>query len=305
MIIALLMKDLAGATGKEEFAHRCFQMMAGTSTGGLIALMLGRLQIPANEVLENYSYLSQRLFDSRYKSIRSLYKGCKYSSATAKRIFENIVNERCPSGSRELLNEDDMNSCSVFVTAIDAGNTAGGPLIMRSYGKQTSYTVLEAAEATTAAPSYFTPKTLSTGEIVIDGGVRYNNPSEILLEEARKKFGRYVRFKLFLSIGTGEKSPLVMRCYRDARAFTSLPRFMSKIMTDSEPAHQRMYTRFEESDLGTYFRINAPAIGDVSLDDYRSIPAMLRATESFMSTPHMLGVRKEITALLMENYPCI
>ena len=39
-----------------------FDMIAGTSTGGLIAIMLGRLRMSVDECIETYKTLSQRIF---------------------------------------------------------------------------------------------------------------------------------------------------------------------------------------------------------------------------------------------------
>ena len=40
-----------------------FDMIGGTSTGGLIAIMLGRLQMTVDECIAAYTSLSDRVFD--------------------------------------------------------------------------------------------------------------------------------------------------------------------------------------------------------------------------------------------------
>ncbi|TDL25976.1 FabD/lysophospholipase-like protein [Rickenella mellea] len=297
-IMSILMDDLARATGREERVGDCFDLLAGTSTGGLIALMLGRLRVPANSLIQIYSELSARLFNSKLKTLRSIFKGCKYSGSLARKLFEGIVMENAVEGASALLNSDMAEGCDVFVTTVDVMDVTGNPLLLRTYDCHPSHTIAEAAQATTAAPTYFPHKVLSSGNVVVDGGVRFNNPTELLIREAHMRFGKNVKFNLLLSIGTGEKSPIIMRRCSSGLSLMSLPKMMGKLMTDSEAVHERVHAKFEDTDMGTYLRINVPAIGDVNLDDFKSIPEMILATERFMNTPEMLEVRRRTVEIL-------
>lgn len=42
-----------------------FNMIGGTSTGGLIAIMLGRLQMTVDECIEAYTSLSDKVFEKK------------------------------------------------------------------------------------------------------------------------------------------------------------------------------------------------------------------------------------------------
>ncbi|CAK7206341.1 hypothetical protein SEUCBS139899_009130, partial [Sporothrix eucalyptigena] len=47
-----------------------FDMIGGTSTGGLIAIMLGRLQMTVNECIEAYTSLSDKVFERKRHRVK-------------------------------------------------------------------------------------------------------------------------------------------------------------------------------------------------------------------------------------------
>lgn len=110
----------------------------------------------------------------------------------------------------------EVDPCLTFVVAT-RGLVADGPLrLFRSYQceseKVDSCGIWEAARATTADPSFFkhvciTDPSTNTKEDFIGGGIAYNNPSELALQEARKIWTDSKQFSL-LSIGTGYQNPI-------------------------------------------------------------------------------------------------
>ena len=59
--INLSLASLRPSTG-ELRPHHVFQLVAGTSTGGLIALMLGKMGMTVEECITKYEELSQKIF---------------------------------------------------------------------------------------------------------------------------------------------------------------------------------------------------------------------------------------------------
>ena len=101
--------------------------------------------------------------------------------------------------------------CSTFVVAKMAKHTDGPPTVFRSYsgkGIQSSQCAIwQAARATTAAPSFFKEMYIDNprpGINYVDGGLGYNNPAEVALEEAGKIWPTAKHFYL-ISIGTGRR----------------------------------------------------------------------------------------------------
>ena len=301
------MDDLSKATGTDVHPADYFDMFGGTSTGGLIAIMLGRLRVGTKRLLDTYFDLSTRLFRSKAKTLRSIFKGAKYSGKLAEKLFTEIVAGNSAEGADAVLRTTEFGAPDVFVTAVDADNASGDPVVLRSYdvyneGEEPfAHRIVDAACATTAAPAYFPPKTLGNGKVAIDGGLSVNNPTDVLISEARRRHGRGVRFGLLLSIGTGEKSPTSLPACSSAASLLSFTKALGQIVTDSERTNLRVEERFRDSDLGTYLRINVPGIGDVHLDDYKSIPAIVDATERFMNTAEMVEIRRQIVDVLMRT----
>ena len=89
-----------------------FDMIGGTSTGGLIAIMLGRLRMTVDECIDAYTALSDRIFEK--KSHRVHIKGKlqgRFDSAELERAVRNILINR---GLREdALLKDPDSPCKV------------------------------------------------------------------------------------------------------------------------------------------------------------------------------------------------
>jgi predicted acylesterase/phospholipase RssA len=103
------------------------------------------------------------------------------------------------------------NVCRTFVVAKMAKHTDAPPTLFRSYsgkGIQASQCAIwQAARATTAAPSFFKEMYIDNprpGISYVDGGLGYNNPAEVALEEAGKIWPTAKHFCL-ISIGTGRR----------------------------------------------------------------------------------------------------
>jgi patatin-like phospholipase/acyl hydrolase len=57
--------QMEGSLAKEPLPCEVFDMICGTSTGGLIAVMLGRLKMSIDECLQTYEELGEDIFGKR------------------------------------------------------------------------------------------------------------------------------------------------------------------------------------------------------------------------------------------------
>ncbi|KAL5507084.1 hypothetical protein ACEPAH_6540 [Sanghuangporus vaninii] len=130
-----------------------------------------------------------------------------FVSRTSACNYDQIVANKSAEGADATLRNTEFGAPDVFVTAVDAENASRDPIVLRSYnvGSESeiafTHRIVDTARATTAAPAYFSAKTLGNGKVAIDGGLSVNNPTDVLISEARRKYGRSVCFELFLSIG--------------------------------------------------------------------------------------------------------
>lgn len=161
-----------------------FDMICGTSTGGLIALALG-LKIPATSISKIYTEKGQKIFPKRSKwggIIRQTFWGGKYSDNPLKEVLKEVFGE---SKIKDLNNLVCIPSYSL---------TDARPWIFKRdhnhlYRDNNTF-LLDAALATSAAPTYFPLCEIPSydNKQFIDGGVWANNPTLVGVIEALTYF---------------------------------------------------------------------------------------------------------------------
>jgi predicted acylesterase/phospholipase RssA len=107
--------------------------------------------------------------------------------------------------------QSEATFCPMYVVATSASNADGPAVLFRSYQCQgfnaNKCTIWQAARCTSATPSLFKRMFVDVpapGGWYVDGGVRFNNPSELALAEAGRIWMRVKRFCL-VSVGTGRQ----------------------------------------------------------------------------------------------------
>jgi predicted acylesterase/phospholipase RssA len=162
-------------------------LIAGTSTGGIIACALARPNpMPAARIAEIYEQDGPRIFERRLAK--------EISSAAG------FIDERYDAGAlvdtlRTHLGDTRLDQATVPVILTVYDLQARGALLLRS--DRDAVSMVDAAHATSAAPTYFEPVKLGA-RTLIDGGVFATNPSVFAYAEA----GGAPEF--LLSLGTGE-----------------------------------------------------------------------------------------------------
>ena len=187
LIPALVLAEVERRTGRR--VADLVDMIAGTSTGGILACALGRPDpLPAAEIAALYVEEGPRIFDrSLLKRIGSLggYLDERYESAGLVRALERYLGDTPMSAA----------TVPLLLTAYDTERR--NIHFLRSEGGGSGATMVEAAHATSAAPTYFEPVRLG-GATLIDGGVFAINPSLCAYAEVGG------RLDVLLSLGTGE-----------------------------------------------------------------------------------------------------
>jgi patatin-like phospholipase/acyl hydrolase len=154
-----------------------FDLIAGTSTGGVIALGLG-LGFTATETLMFYEELGSTVFrGSRLLRYLRRLGFSKYSQKELRGALESIVSERKlgESTKRLVIPSLNLETGEVYIY-----KTSHHPRLERDYKEK----VVDIALATTAAPTYFPTHRSAAGVPLIDGGVWANNPVGLAVIEA-------------------------------------------------------------------------------------------------------------------------
>ena len=89
-------------------------MIGGTSTGGLLAVMLGRLRMTLDECQDAYLRLSERIFNPRRHNLNYagqakdfLFANGRFDSQELEAAIKEILVDRCKVPVDELLQEID------------------------------------------------------------------------------------------------------------------------------------------------------------------------------------------------------
>ncbi|MCA0371007.1 MAG: patatin-like phospholipase family protein [Proteobacteria bacterium] len=218
-----ILSEIERRTGKP--ISESFDVITGTSTGGVIALSLSAPaddgtgpRYTADELLALYTTRGEEIFGSKHKNYFS---------------FGGLLRPRYSSKGLESLSVELLGSTAlssslvpVAVTAFDIRHDA--PIVFESQRAKLdpgeNFLMKDVAIGTSSAPTYFPPKRMESfyGQecCVVDGGVVQNNPSLVGYSLAKEIYPR-AQDVLLVSLGTGKISaPLDDERMKDAGATT-------------------------------------------------------------------------------------
>ncbi|KAF2266442.1 FabD/lysophospholipase-like protein [Lojkania enalia] len=265
-----------------------FDLIGGTSTGGLIAIMLGRLRMDIHECITAYKVISRRVFTpkrskrnilGRGKDLWSL-AGAFDSNALADEIARVV--EACGLDRNAKLLEKEAH-CKVFVCATRAEIST--TVRLRNYRTamtvdEVNCTIVEAARATSAASSFFAPIEIE-GQKFVDGATGSNNPVDDVLDEVNTIWpGENSRLERFVSVGTGTPS---------LKAFGTNLKELASTLVAMAVDTERVAERFQKQDVranglsSNYFRFNVRrGLEDVGLEEHAKQGTIIAATNNYL-----------------------
>ena len=174
-----------------------FDLIAGTSTGGIIAIGLG-LGFTAAQIRDLYLQKGELIFPPSLFANARHYMDVKYSSEGLRTALEELF------GSRKF----GESKIPLLIPAYDP-KFEGIHIFKTPHHKrlQNDYRELavHVALATSAAPTYFTPHAKDSGLELVDGGVWANNPVMLAVAEGMGYLGRDQKSIAALRIGTTDE----------------------------------------------------------------------------------------------------
>lgn len=202
IIPALILSEIQKRLGPD--LYKFFDLISGTSTGGIIALGIG------TQSKNGRPYSPTELADLYVENGPAIFK---------KTFITPIKNFGRPKYS-----PDALQSTLVEFFGDAQFNTALTPLLISSYDLQGqipfffkshriaenpnyNWPVVSIARATSAAPTFFPPLQLVRGSdnyALVDGGVFVNNPAMAAYAEARALYRDAAQFNV-ISVGTGNR----------------------------------------------------------------------------------------------------
>jgi patatin-like phospholipase/acyl hydrolase len=235
-----------------------FDLLVGTSTGGIIALGLASGR-SCREMLDFYRHAGSEIF-SRPRHLRRLL-GPKYDREPLDRLLREQFGETTQMN-------DLVKSVCITAHELVSGTTRvwkdDHSPELRWGGEQLVWKV---AASTSAAPTYFAPVQLGDADSHVDGGVWGNNPAMVGITEAVRYAGRDLRDIRLLSVGTTSQ-PLRVNNHAEAVKM-GLSQWMLKalhLLQDSSSMAANNQARLL---LGTdsYLRLDSESARNVKLDD--------------------------------------
>lgn len=188
-----------------------FDLIVGTSAGGLVALGLGQDKLSATQCIEKFKTICKTGFQLRawaglWRVLSIWFSGSIYQSDAIENALRGAYK---PEELFGLRNIEQVSSSWPRVAVTTTVETDCWLLANYNQGDSKRYlksgiATYEAARATSAAPLYFEPYTSDiNGAVCRDGGLRENNPSTVALNESRELWGENAKIDLFLSLGSG------------------------------------------------------------------------------------------------------
>ena len=186
-----------------EPLHRRFDLIAGTSIGGIIALGIS-VGKPMTDIVDAFRENGSNVFSADpvpaggFQTKWALRKNAlkaKHASENLRKVIVDIVGEETLIG--------DLKQRTI-IPAVNL--TKGSPQVFKTshhatFVRDWQLPVVDVALATSAAPTFF-PIHKIGGEMFADGGLYANSPDEIALHEAEHFLDQNTEDVHILSIGT-------------------------------------------------------------------------------------------------------
>lgn len=177
-----ILRELERMEGKPS--HEIFDLIAGTSTGGIIAGML-TLGYDADDLIKLYEEHGEGIFKKKWYRW-GIFRP-KYSDKYLNKVIESFV-----ADTR-------LEDCSTRLMIPTYNLKTRDKVIFKSF-KDMNASMFDIIRATSSAQSYFRPHKID-GESYIDGGMVINNPALASYVEYVKRWDE--KELNMLSLGTG------------------------------------------------------------------------------------------------------
>ncbi|KAH8911269.1 hypothetical protein BR93DRAFT_965075 [Coniochaeta sp. PMI_546] len=231
-----------------------FDMIGGTSTGGLIAIMLGRLKMSISDCKEAYLKFSEQAFTSKNliaKARGKLSVGPRFETSPLEAAIKDLIGN---DWQTKLLKDNDASACKVLE-------------VMR---------VWEACRATSAALTFFEPIVVD-GTTYSDGALLYNNPVQLVHGEASEMFEDREQMIVSLGTGTGNLDKFDPK-------LRNVAQLLGKLATETERTADDFYRREDAkaAKSGRYFRFSVPGMGDIGMHEHEKLNVVRLFTEGYL-----------------------
>ena len=261
IIPAVILTEIQKRLGTDLW--RSFDLIAGTSTGGIIALGIatdckqGQPYAPS-ELVKLYVDNGPAIFKNSFLTPEREFVHPKYAPDSLEAALTNFFQETEFQTARTplLISSYDLQGQLPFF--FKSHRIAADP----NY----NWKVREIARATSAAPTYFPPFHLARGSddyALVDGGVYVNNPSMAAYAEARTIYRDATRFTI-VSVGTGDRQDQIAYATAAEWGLIGWARQIPPVLMDS--VSEAVDYELNSLPGCTYYRLQIPNLQQASGD---------------------------------------
>ncbi|KAL2817988.1 acyl transferase/acyl hydrolase/lysophospholipase [Aspergillus cavernicola] len=297
-----VLKNIMEAIDRENPPKPCdfFDMIGGTGSGGLLAIMLGRLKMDIDQCITGYTRLCKHVFSRKKRlsltgmgsmSNRSKSKS-KHEGKRLEFALKSILRELGHEDKDMLLQDVDL-SCRVFVCVTDASTHKLVPLTTypSKYCPIELYKCTKTWEAGVAAfahAAFFEPITLGPSRRrFMDSSAQANNPIREVWIEAKNVWrltSLESQLRCMVSIGTG--LPTIKRATKSSGVFGfSTKTAEAATVVDPEVETNKFIQEHSElDDDGRLFRFDVPnGLAEIELDALGEMETIVDATQDYLA----------------------
>lgn len=249
--ILMELKSCLEEAGLTERPEKYFDLVAGTSTGALIALALTCTDMSLEQLMDTYRTCGPIAFPRESRGLGQALRTLTSEKYPASGI-ESLI--RKWYGDRKLGDAD-------VRTMIMAYNVLSGEEAELCSWENPEFSVFDAARATSAAPTYYSPHQVGN-MLLVDGGVIANNPSLFAVSRARQIWPDCREF-VVVSIGT---AGIVHTMAREGSS--GILNWLDNIVPLYSNAQKRTVDRLLEATPDVrYVRIESQMAESINMDD--------------------------------------
>jgi uncharacterized protein len=261
IIPAVILEELQKRLAKQLW--QAFDLIAGTSTGGIIALGLGtkcNQGVPYGpaEMLDLYVKNGPAIFKSTFLTPERELILPKYSPDSLQTTLETFFGDT----------EFQSALTPLLISSYDLESQL--PFFFKSHriaaDANYNWKVTEVARATSAAPTYFPPFHLIRGAqdyALVDGGVYVNNPSMAAYAEGRSLYPNAAK-TVIVSVGTGNRQDQIT--YASAKEWGLLGWAKQIVPVLMDSVSEAVDYELNALPECTYYRLQVPHLQEASND---------------------------------------
>ncbi|QRV88457.1 patatin-like phospholipase protein [Ceratobasidium sp. AG-Ba] len=333
-ILNHIMERFNEARAKNGQSHvepwEVFDMICGSGTGGLAAVMLGRLRMPMSNAIQAYLSLVRLAFSENgwwgfegYTATRleraihlmvgaSRIHDIQANEKTRRKAWQESEQLTLEYGTDVMMRDpDESERCQVFLSATLIIDGIDQTSRLRTYASlinvTPSCTIWEALHSTIALPPLFKNASISVpandhDAWVVSSTSVYANPTQEIIEEAADQHPTRP-VACVLSIGTGSSDAIRLR---PAGGFPKLrlwrlPGFLRKIVSECEETHNRLSKQPQLQEV--YFRFNAgQELQEVGLEEWERPEVVMARTMHYMQQDSIVQVIEKVLHALLERH---